>query len=220
MARESQPQRRERAGKILARLKKDFPELDVPLHWRTPFELLVATILSAQCTDAKVNEVTRELFKKYRKPADLAAARPSDVEPQIRPTGFYRNKAKSIVHTARVLVEQHGGKVPRTMDELTTLPGVARKTANVVLTAAFGVNEGIVVDTHVARVSLRLELTCRPKAQAPKIEQDLMALWPRDNWGRVGFALTHHGRRVCTARKPDCPACHLRDLCPSAGKAG
>jgi len=220
MPRESKAKRRERAGQILARLKGQYPRVETPLNWRTPFELLVATILSAQCTDAKVNEVTKDLFKRYRKPADLAAAQPADIEPHIRATGFFRNKAKSIVGAARAIQQEHGGEVPRTMDELTALPGVARKTANVVLQAAFGVNEGVVVDTHVARVSIRLKLTGWAKGEAVKIEQDLMSLWPRDDWGRAGFALTWHGRRVCTARKPDCPACRLRDLCPSADKAG
>jgi len=178
----------------------------------------VATVLSAQCTDRRVNVVTKGLFARYRTAADYAAAEPAALEQQVRSTGFFRNKAANIRAACRQIVERHGGKVPDTMEALVALPGVARKTANVVLGNAFGRNDGIVVDTHVARVAGRLGLTAAKKSQPEKIERDLMGLVERDEWTMFAHWLIFHGRRVCTARKPDCPGCPLNKLCPSAGK--
>jgi endonuclease-3 len=178
--------------------------------------LLIATILSAQCTDKRVNLVTAELFRTYRTAADYANAKPDKLEEAVKSTGFFRNKAKNIRACCRALVERHGGQVPKTMEELTQLDGVGRKTANVVIGNAFGINEGVVVDTHVARLSERLALT-REKTPE-KIEQELMALVPRQHWTMFSHWLIWHGRRRCYARKPDCPKCEIEGLCPSAGK--
>jgi endonuclease-3 len=202
------------ASEVIARLKAEYPDARTELDWSSPLELLVATILSAQTTDVQVNRVTEKLFVKYRKAEDYAGAPPDVLEEDIRPTGFYRNKARSLRSMASALVEEHGGKVPRTMPELVALPGVGRKTANVVLGNAFGKNEGIVVDTHVRRVSNRLGLT---ESQDPvKIEQDLMKVVPQEDRTIFSHLLIFHGRRICKARKPECPNCVLNDICPSA----
>ena len=202
------------ASEVTAHLKAEYPDARTALDWSNPLELLVATILSAQTTDVQVNQVTQRLFAKYRKAEDYADAPPDVLEEDIRPTGFYRNKARSLRGMANALVEEHGGEVPRTMAELVALPGVGRKTANVVLGNAFGVNEGIVVDTHVRRVSNRLGLT---ESRDPiKIEQDLMKVVPEEDRTTFSHLLILHGRRICKARKPDCPNCVLNDICPSA----
>jgi endonuclease III len=202
------------ASEVIASLKAEYPEARTELDWSNPLELLVATILSAQTTDVQVNRVTESLFAKYRKAEDYADAAPDELEDDIRPTGFYRNKARSLRGMAHALVEEHGGEVPGTMSELVALPGVGRKTANVVLGNAFGTNEGIVVDTHVRRVSNRLGLT---ESQDPvKIEQDLMRSVPEDEWTIFSHLLILHGRRTCKTRKPDCPNCVLNHICPSA----
>ena len=199
---------------VTARLNAEYPEARTELDWSNPLELLVATILSAQTTDVQVNRVTESLFAKYRTAEDYADSNPDELEEDIRPTGFYRNKARSLRGMASALVEEHGGEVPRTMSELVALPGVGRKTANVVLGNAFGTNEGIVVDTHVRRVSGRLGLT---ESRDPvKIEQELMRLVPEGDWTIFSHLLILHGRRTCKARKPDCPNCILNDICPSA----
>ena len=199
---------------MIPRLKAEYPDAQTELDWTNPLELLVATILSAQTTDVRVNGVTKTLFDKYRTAADYAEADPGELEEDIRPTGFYRNKARSLRGMAQALVEEHGGEVPRTMPELVALPGVGRKTANVVLGNAFGIDEGVVVDTHVRRVSNRLGLT---EEQDPeKIERDLMAVVPREDWTVFSHLLILHGRRICKARKPDCPNCPVNDICPSA----
>ncbi len=203
-----------RAPEILARLKLTYPDARCALDYRDAFELLCATILSAQCTDARVNLVTPGLFRRYPTPAELARARPEDVEEIVRPTGFFRNKTRSLIGMAQALVADHGGVVPRTMDELRELPGVGRKTANVILGNAYGVNEGVTVDTHVTRVSRRLGLTTQ--VDPVKIELDLMPLFPREDWALLSHLLIFHGRRICVARKPRCPDCPLLDLCPSA----
>jgi endonuclease III len=203
-----------RAPEILARLRRTYPDARCALDYRTPFELLCATILSAQCTDARVNQVTPALFRRYPTPEALARARQSDVEEIIRPTGFFRNKTRSLIGMAQAIVADHGADVPRTMDELRLLPGVGRKTANVILGNAYGINEGITVDTHVARVSRRLGLTRH--TDPVKIEQDLMPLVPHADWALVSHLLIFHGRQICVARKPRCPDCPLADLCPSA----
>jgi endonuclease-3 len=201
------------ASEVIVRLKAEYPDARTELDWSNPLELLVATILSAQTTDVQVNRVTESLFSKYRTAEDYADSTPDELEEDIRPTGFYRNKARSLRGMASALVEEHGGEVPRTMSELVALPGVGRKTANVVLGNAFGVNEGIVVDTHVRRVSGRLGLT---ESRDPvKIEQELMRLVPEGNWTIFSHLLILHGRRTCKARKPDCPNCILNDICPS-----
>jgi endonuclease-3 len=202
------------APEVTARLKAEYPDARTELDWSNPLELLVATILSAQTTDVQVNRVTDSLFSKYRTAEDYAASTPEELEEEIRPTGFYRNKARSLRAMASALVEKHGGEVPRTMSELVALPGVGRKTANVVLGNAFGTNEGIVVDTHVRRVSGRLGLT--ESSDPVKIEQELMRLVPEGDWTIFSHLLILHGRRTCKARKPDCPNCILNDICPSA----
>jgi endonuclease-3 len=199
---------------VISRLKVEYPDARTELDWTNPLELLVATILSAQTTDVRVNGVTKTLFEKYRTAADYAEADPKELEDDIRPTGFYRNKARSLRGMAQALVEEHRGEVPRTMPELLTLPGVGRKTANVILGNAFGVEEGVVVDTHVRRVSNRLGLT--EKQDPEKIEQDLIRMVPREDRTVFSHLLIFHGRRVCKARKPDCPNCVLDDVCPSA----
>jgi endonuclease III len=202
------------ASEVIVRLKAEYPDARTELDWSNPLELLVATILSAQTTDVQVNRVTETLFSKYRTAEDYADSTPDELEEDIRPTGFYRNKARSLRGMANVLVEEHGGEVPRTMSELVALPGVGRKTANVVLGNAFGTNEGVVVDTHVRRVSNRLGLT---ESQDPvKIEQDLIGLVPEEDRTIFSHLLILHGRRTCKSRKPDCPNCTLNDICPSA----
>jgi endonuclease III len=202
------------APEVVARLKAEYPDARTELDWSNPLELLVATILSAQTTDVQVNKVTERLFAKYRTAEDYADAPSHVLEEDIRPTGFYRNKARSLRGMASALVEEHRGEVPRTMSELVALPGVGRKTANVVLGNAFGVDEGIVVDTHVRRVSGRLGLT--QNRDPAKIEQDLMQVVPKDDWTIFSHLLILHGRRICKSRRPDCPNCTLNDICPSA----
>ena len=199
---------------VVSRLKRQYPGASTELNWSNPLELLVATILSAQTTDVRVNQVTEKLFKKYRTAAHYAGADPSELEEDIRPTGFYRNKARALQGMARALLEEHGGEVPRTMPKLAALPGVGRKTANVVLGNAFGVDEGIVVDTHVRRLSNRLGLT--GERDPEKIEKDLLQMVPEEDRTLFSHLLILHGRRVCKARKPDCPGCVLNDVCPSA----
>src|SRR6201986_4816697 len=206
----------ERIAAILERLAEAYPNAECALHHRNAWELLVATILSAQCTDARVNMVTPGLFKKFPTPTDFAHASLPEIEEQIRSTGFYHNKAKSLNGAARKLTDEFSGKVPETMDELLTLPGVARKTANVVLGVAFGKAVGIVVDTHVLRLSRRLELT---KAVEPiQVEKDLMKIIPQDHWIAFSHEMIHHGRQVCIARKPRCVDCTLEPLCYSSDK--
>ena len=207
---------KERVRSIIKRLKKAYPKTTTALRWRDPFQLLVATILSAQCTDERVNAVTKELFKRYRTPKDLARASREELEELIRPTGFFRNKAKALQGAAAKLVEEFGGKVPDSLEELTRLPGVARKTANVVLGTCFGIPAGVVVDTHVRRVAGRLGLTS--ERDPVKIERDLMELVPESEWIGFSHRLIWLGREVCRARKPRCEECVLADLCPSAEK--
>ncbi len=214
MARESKAARRVRALEILARLKREYPDAHCELDHRDPFELLVATILSAQCTDARVNLVTPELFRKYPDAAALAVAKQEDVEELIRSTGFFRNKAKSLIGMARALVADHDGEVPDTMEELRPLPGVGRKTANVILGNAWGINEGITVDTHVKRIAKLLGLT--RETDPERVERDLMELFPQQDWTLLSHLLIWHGRRVCIANRPRCGECVLADLCPSA----
>jgi endonuclease-3 len=204
----------ERAKLVLRRLKRRYPDARCALDHRNAYELLSATILSAQCTDARVNLVTPALFARYPGPAALARARAEDVEEIIRSTGFFRNKTRSLIGMAQAVVADHGGEIPRTMDELRVLPGVGRKTANVVLGNAYGINEGITVDTHVARVSARLGLTA--ETDPVRIERDLMPLFPRKDWALVSHLLIFHGRQTCVARRPRCGECPLADLCPSA----
>jgi len=205
-----------RVKKILARLDKGYPAAQCALTHESPVQLLVSTILSAQCTDERVNRVTKTLFRKYRSARDFALADPREMEQEIRPTGFFRNKTKSIIGAAKMLVEKFRGRVPRTMEELLELPGVARKTANVVLGTAYGIASGVVVDTHVDRLSHRLDLT---KEKDPKrIEQDLMRIIPKDKWIVFSHQLIWHGRLVCQARKPRCADCALEDLCYSKDK--
>ncbi len=204
---------REQADEVLKRLKKEYPEAHCALDHRNPYELLAATILSAQCTDERVNMVTPDLFERYPAPADLAAADPDELEEIIRSTGFFRSKAKNLIGMARDVDEQFGGEIPRDRDDLTSLAGVGRKTANVVRSVAFD-EPGFPVDTHVTRLGNRLGLT-RQK-DAVKIEFDLMPLFPEAEWGDLSLRLIQHGRRVCTARNPDCEACALNDICPSA----
>ena len=218
MPRESKADKIARTAKIIRALRKAHPDARCALKHATPLELLVATILSAQCTDVRVNIVTAELFKKYRTAADYAAAPQEQLEREIRSTGFFRNKARSIRTTAERILAEFDGKVPDTMEDLLTLNGVARKTANVVLGNAFGKNEGIVVDTHVMRLTRRLKLSARKNNQGDKMEADLMKLLPRRGWAEFSHLLVFHGRGVCTARKPDCQGCCISALCPSAFK--
>ena len=194
-----------------------YPDAHCALNHRNAFELLAATILSAQCTDVRVNLVTPALFKKYPDAKALAKADPAELEEIIRSTGFFRSKAKSLMGMARLLVEKFAGEIPRTMAQLVELPGVARKTANVVLGNAFGMNEGVVVDTHIQRLSQRLGLS--KHEQPVKIEEDLMALFPRENWTMLAHLLIFHGRQVCAARKPACDRCTLAEICPRIGVA-
>ncbi len=206
--------KQERALDIVSKLKQMYPKAKCSLDFTSPFELLVATILSAQSTDVRVNIVTKSLFRKYPGPAELASASQTEMEKDVRQTGFYRNKAKAVIGVGKAIMERHGGEVPRTMEELTALPGVGRKTANVVLANAFKTAVGIVVDTHVTRVAGRLGLTAH--ADAEKIEQDLMALIPKKDWTSFSHRLIEHGRTICVARKPKCSECRLNELCPSA----
>jgi endonuclease III len=215
MSRESTKTRTARTGKIIAGLRNTYPGAHCELNFSSPLELLVATILSAQCTDKRVNLVTGGLFRKYRSAEAYAKADLAELEQDIRSTGFYRNKAKNIRNCGQALVNKHGGQVPGTMDELIELGGVGRKTANVVLGNAFGVNAGIVVDTHVARLSRRLGLTGEQDPE--KIEQELMGLVPREQWTLFSHWLIWHGRRRCYARNPDCPNCEIKALCPRIG---
>ncbi len=205
-----------RVRAILAKLDEAYPQVTCALNHHSPFQLLIATILSAQCTDERVNQVTRTLFQKYTSPEALAYADPRELEADIRPTGFFRNKTKSIQGASKELVEEFGKEVPRTMEQLLTLPGVARKTANVVLGTAFGIAAGVVVDTHVIRLSGRLDLTRHTDPK--KIEQDLMQIIPRERWILFSHQLIWHGRRVCQARKPRCPECNLEPLCYAKDK--
>ena len=198
----------------MSRLGREYPDAKIPLKFATPWQLLVAVILSAQCTDERVNKVTRELFKKYRAPEDFAKAKSQDLQKAVFSTGFYRAKAKNIAGAAKAVIEKFGGKVPRTMEEILTLPGVARKTANVVLAHAYGVVEGIAVDTHVRRLARRLGLTSED--DPVKIERDMMSALPRAHWRDVSLLLQYHGRAVCRAAKPACGACVLSNICPSA----
>lgn len=206
---------RDRAGQIIALLKQMYPDAKCSLRHHNPLELLVATILSAQCTDDRVNIVTKDLFQKYRTAADYAGAPMDELQKAIQSTGFYRNKAKSIHAMAQSLLDKHNGDVPATMEQLVQLAGVGRKTANVVLGNAFGINEGVVVDTHVGRLSQRLDLT--RQSDPVKVEQDLVKLIPRDDWTVFSHLLIYHGRAICQARKPKCDQCKLNDLCPKRG---
>ena len=214
--------RKKRARRIVSGLRKLYPDADCALKHQDPFQLLIATILSAQSTDVTVNKVTPVLFARYDSPGALAEAPRAAVEKIVHSTGFFRQKAKSIQGACQKIVDLYGGRVPDTVDELVGLPGVQRKTANVVLGTAFGKNEGVVVDTHVGRLATRLALTWTSKdgKDAIKIERDLMELVPRLQWTFLGHALIQHGRRVCSARKPDCGGCTLAKLCPSAGTFG
>ena len=208
------PEEKQRARAIVRALKKEYPEARCSLNYASPLELLVATILSAQCTDERVNVVTAGLFRKYRSAADYARAPQAELEQDIRPTGFFRNKARAIQGACRLLEERHGGRVPASPEDLLALPGVARKTANVVLGNAFGVASGVVVDTHVQRLCARLGLSAQK--QPEKIERDLMELVPRGDWINFSHLLIYHGRKVCKARTPLCAECVLEPLCPSS----
>ncbi|MEB3335765.1 MAG: endonuclease III [Cyanobacteriota bacterium] len=207
------PSARQRAPLLLERLGALYPEATCSLDWRTPYELLVATMLSAQCTDVRVNLVTPALFARFPDAAAAAMVEPEEVEPYVRSTGFFRNKAKAIVGASRLLMERHDGHVPASMEELLELPGVARKTANVVLAHAFGINAGVTVDTHVKRLSRRLGLSRQTDPR--RIEPDLMRLVPQPEWENLSIRLIFHGRAVCTARRPACGECPIADLCPS-----
>jgi endonuclease-3 len=204
----------QRITPIIEKLKAQYPDAKCALDHENPLQLLVATILSAQCTDVRVNLVTKDLFRKYRTAQDFASADPERLQEEIKSTGFFRNKTKSLIGMGKALVERHHGDVPRTMEELTKVPGAGRKTANVVLGNAFGLNEGVVVDTHVNRLANRLKLT--KHSDPVKIEQDLMKLVPRDEWTLFSHLLIHHGRQICDARKPKCEICPISDLCPSS----
>jgi len=212
--RESKSQRKERTEQIIKLLKRAHPDAHCALNHSNAFELLIATILSAQCTDERVNIVTADLFRKYRKPEDYLKVRDTELQQDIKTTGFFRNKTKSIQGASRMLVEEFDSEVPRTMDELLQLPGVARKTANVVLGVAYGIAAGIVVDTHVSRLSQRLGLT--KQKDAGKIEIDLMNLVPKKDWIIFSHLLIFHGRRICKARRPLCEECVVEKLCPSS----
>lgn len=205
-----------RVAAILKKLDEAYPDATCELNHSSAFELLIATILSAQCTDVRVNQVTATLFKKYPTPEALAHANPSELEQDIRPTGFFRNKTKSVIGASKAVLERFGGRVPRTMDEMLTIPGAARKTSNVVLGTAYGIASGVVVDTHVQRLSNRLELTSNEDPK--KIEQDLMKILPQDRWIFFSHQLIWHGRRVCYARNPKCTDCNLESLCHSKDK--
>lgn len=207
------PEEKERLLKILSILKATYPQAKIALNFRNPLELLVATILSAQCTDERVNQVTHSLFQKYRSVEDFARASLEELAEDIRPTGFYKQKARYIKEAAQMLLQQFGGEVPHSMEELLKLPGVARKTANIVLANAYGIVEGIPVDTHVRRLAQRLGFTTHKDPH--KIEQDLMQIIPREDWGKIPYVFQQHGRTICKARKPLCHKCPVAHLCPS-----
>lgn len=212
--RETVAQRKERAAEILRRLDEEYPEARTALDFGDAYQLLVATILSAQCTDERVNQVTPALFRRYPTARDLAGAKTEDVEEMIRSTGFFRNKTKSLLGMANAVVDRHNADIPQTMEELVKLPGVGRKTANVVLGNAFGKNEGVVVDTHVGRLSRRLALT--REDDPVRAERDLMKLFPSTTWTGLAHVLIFHGRATCKAQRPRCTECVLTDLCPSS----
>jgi endonuclease-3 len=216
--RETKLEQRKRATKILTRLKKLYPQPKTALEFVSPLQLLVATILSAQCTDEQVNKVTPGLFRKYPSARDIAMADPREFERDIYSTGFYRNKTKNIIACCQAIVDKHSGNVPNTMEDLVSLPGVGRKTANCVLGAAFGIQSGIVVDTHVQRLANRMGLT--KQTDATKIERDLMVLIPQDDWYDFSNMMILHGRQVCDARNPQCRECAIEKLCPSAHRFG
>jgi len=218
MARESHKAKRERAVEILERLRRAYPGSRLALDFASPFQLLVALVLAAQCTDKKVNEVTPPLFRRYPEPHDFAAAELPELEERVHATGFYRNKARALKALGQALVTDHDGVVPASLEALVALPGVGRKTANAVLGNAFGKNEGIVVDTHVQRLARLLGLTAETGPE--KIERDLLPLVPREDWTVFSHLLQDHGRTVCKARKPDCGACPVAELCPSAEVVG
>ena len=205
-----------RVRTILRRLDEAYPAATCALHHDNPFQLLISTILSAQCTDVRVNEVTKTLFPKYPNPKAFAYADPNELQQDIRPTGFFRNKTKSVMGASKKIIEEFHGEVPKTMEQILTLPGVARKTANVVLGTAFGISSGVVVDTHVQRLSNRLDLT--KNTDPRKIEQDLMQIIPQEKWILFSHQLIWHGRRICQARKPKCLECNLEPICYSADK--
>jgi len=207
--------RQARAARILERLRPRYPGAASALIWTNPYQLLVSTVLAAQCTDARVNLVTPEFFRRWPDPAALAGADTADVEGVVHSTGFFRNKAKNLVAAAKLMVDRHGGAVPRTLAELTALPGLARKTANIVSGNAYGNHEGIAVDTHVKRLSFRLDLT--DSGNPVVIEKDLIPLFPREAWGEINHLLVLFGRDVCQARKPRCEGCPLADVCPRKG---
>ena len=210
------PTNPKRVAAILARLDEAYPEAICELKHANPLQLVISTILSAQCTDVRVNQVTESLYMKYPNAKAFAYANPAELEQEIRPTGFFRNKTKSVIGASKAIVEKFGGEVPRTMEEMLTLPGVARKTANVVLGTAYGIPSGVVVDTHVLRLARRLELT---KHEDPKnVEQDLMKILPKDKWIQFSHQLIWHGRRVCVARNPKCIQCNLESICNSKDK--
>ena len=204
-----------RIRKVITLLEKDYPQSRTALRYKTPHQLLISTILSAQCTDARVNQITPFLYSKYKTVSDFAKANRDTLEQEVRPTGFYRNKTRNIIAACKRIVEEYDGKVPDSMEELVTLPGVGRKTANIVLSSCFGKAEGIAVDTHVRRLAGRLGLT---KNKDPnKIEQDLMKIVPRKDWLDLNYVLVNHGRKICQARKPLCDECVIRGLCPGGG---
>ncbi len=207
-------ERAQRARVIMDRLAELYPDAHIMLNYDTPYHLLIAVILSAQTTDAGVNKVTPVLFERFPGPEDLASAVPAEVEEIVRPTGFFRNKTKSIMGAARMIVTEYGGEVPDTMEELISLPGVARKTANIVISNAFGKVEGIAVDTHVFRLAHRFGLS--EEKDPDKVERDLMEVFPRDEWFHVNYRFIDHGRAVCTAKRPVCGTCTLNDVCPAA----
>ncbi|MHC4179824.1 MAG: endonuclease III [Planctomycetota bacterium] len=209
------PEAKRHAVEVVRRLRRQYPRATCSLDFRTPLELLIATILSAQCTDERVNLVTKGLFRKYPTAGDYASAPLAELERDIQSTGFFRNKARNIKACCRALVEQNGGKVPKEIEKLTDLPGIGRKTANVVLGTAFGIASGVVVDTHVGRISRRLGLSRQNSAE--KIERDLMDLIPEKEWIALSHRMIQHGRRLCTARKPKCPDCPLECVCPRIG---
>jgi endonuclease-3 len=210
--------KKERAAAFLALLKKRYPAPATHLDARTPWELLVATVLAAQCTDERVNKVTPGLFRRWPGPAELAQALQGEVEEVVHSTGFYRNKAKNLIAAADMVTRLHGGQVPRTMDELTALPGLARKTANIVLWGGYGINEGLAVDTHVKRIAFRMGFTASDNPVV--VEKDLMPLFPRSEWGDVNHRMVWFGRHVCDARKPLCHECEMFDFCPRKGVQG
>jgi endonuclease III len=212
--RESGRARRQRAAEILARLRQKYPEVRLALDFQTPLQLVMATVLAAQCTDERVNQVTPALFRRYPTARDYAAADLAELEEMVRTTGFFRNKARALKNLGTALAAEHGGEVPASLELLVALPGVGRKTANVVLGNAFGLNEGVAVDTHVQRLSRRLFLT--EETDPEKIERDLMPVLPREEWTRFALLLQDHGRKICKARKPECAICPVADLCPSA----